>query len=177
VRKVALSIALAALTRAQTLDSEKRAEFEVASVKPTATQDGSLAVDFQPGGGFTPRNLTVQNLLRDAYELQDYQISGGTGWMTSAGFDIQARAAASTVEPTREQVRKMIQALLADRFHLALHRETRQLPIYALVVGKTGPKLRAADSSAMPARILKMGQLITEKMSMTTLANLLTDGV
>jgi uncharacterized protein (TIGR03435 family) len=58
--------------------------------------------------------------------------------MDSAGFDIQARAGASTSEPTREQVLKMIQALLADRFHLTLHRETRELPIYALVVGKNG---------------------------------------
>jgi uncharacterized protein (TIGR03435 family) len=173
MKKVALSIAMATLTLAQTPGSENRAEFEVASIKPTATQ-GSFTVDFLPGGGFSTRNVTVHNLLRTAYGLQDYQISGGPGWIDSAGFDIQARAAASTGEPPREQVLKMIQALLADRFHLALHRETRQLPIYALVVGKGGSKLQAADSNATPSRTLKMGQLITQKMSMTTLADLLT---
>jgi bla regulator protein blaR1 len=173
MKRVTLSIAMATLTLAQTPGSEKRVEFEVASVKLTATQ-GSFTVEFLPGGRFSARNFTVQNLLRNAYQLQDYQISGGPGWMDSAGFDIQARAAAFTSEPTPEDMRKMIQALLADRFRLTLHRETRQLPIYALVVGKNGPKLKVADSDAAPPRTIKMGELVTQKMSMTMLANLLT---
>ena len=159
--KLALSIALATLTLAQ--------EFEVASIKPTATKDGSFTFDFPPGGRFTGRNLTLQNLLRIAYELENYQISGGPSWINSAGFDIQAKAATGKAE-----VRQMVQSLLADRFQLAVHRETRQLPIYALVVGKTGPKLQPAASSAVPARSQKMGRLITPKMSMTELANILT---
>jgi uncharacterized protein (TIGR03435 family) len=174
MRKVALCVALAALTLAQTPASAKRAEFEVASIKPTATKDGSLTFDFPPGGRFSCRNLTVPHLLRIAYELQDYQISGGPGWIGSAGFDIEARAAASTDGLTHEQVREMLQALLADRFHLVLHRETRQLPIYALVAGKTRPRLQPADSSAAPFRGGKMGQLSAKKMSMTELANVLT---
>jgi len=174
MKKVALSIAMAALVLAQTPGSEKRAEFEVASIKPTATGDGSFTYDFPPGGRFSGRNLTVQNLLRIAYGLQNYQISGGPAWIASAGFDIQATATAGTVELSREQVLQMLQALLADRFHLAMHRETRQLPVYDLVVGKTGPRLEAADSSAAPAKEqLKMGQLVTHKMSMTALANIL----
>jgi uncharacterized protein (TIGR03435 family) len=171
MKRVTLSIAMAALTLAQTPGSEKRAEFEVASVKPTATQ-GSFTFDFPPGGRFSGRNLTVQNLLRIAYGLQDYQISGGPGWIDSAGFDIQARAAASTSEPTREQVREMIQALLADRFHLVVHRETRQLPIYALVVGKGGPRLQAADTDVGPPKSM-LGQMVVRRMSMTTLGNIL----
>jgi len=171
MKKVALSVAMAALTLAQTPGSEKRAEFEVASIKPTTTE-GSFTVNFPPGGRFSARNLTVQNLLRNAYGLQDYQISGGPGWITTAGFDIEARAGAGGGEPPREQVLQMIQALLADRFHLALHRENRQLPIYALVVGKTGPKLQAADSSVGGTKTM-LGQLIVKKMSMTSLAEIL----
>jgi uncharacterized protein (TIGR03435 family) len=174
MKKVALSIAMATLTLAQPPGSEKRAEFEVASIKPTATKDGSFTFDFPPGGRFSGRNLAVQNLLRIAYELQDYQISGGQGWISSAGFDIEARAAAGTGELPGKQVREMVQSLLADRFHLALHRETRPLPIYALIVGKTGPKLQAADSDAASNWSQKMGQLITQKMSMTALASILT---
>jgi uncharacterized protein (TIGR03435 family) len=178
VRNVALSIAMAALTLAQRPASEKRAEFEVASIKPTATKDGSLTVGFPPGGRFSARNLTFKQLLPNAYGMQDYQISGGPGWITSEGFDIEARAAAGPGDLPREQVREMVQSLLADRFHLALHRETRQLPIYALVIGntggKTGPKLQAADGSAAPDRGQKMGQLSTQRMSMTALANILT---
>jgi uncharacterized protein (TIGR03435 family) len=160
MNKVALSIAMATLTLAQ---------FETASIKPTATKDGSFTFDFPPGGRFTGRNLTLQNLLRIAYELQDYQISGGPSWSNSAGFDIQAKAPTGTGE-----VRQMVQSLLAERFHLALHRETRQLPIFVLVAGKSGPKLQPAVSNAAPARSQKMGQLITPKMSMTELANILT---
>jgi uncharacterized protein (TIGR03435 family) len=173
MKKVALSMAMATLTLAQTPDSEKRAAFEVASIKPTSTE-GSFTIDFRPGGRFFARNFTVQNLLRMSYAVQDYQISGGPGWINSAGFDIEASPDAAAGEPPHEQVLQMIQALLADRFQLSVHRETRQLPIYALVVGKTGPKLQAADSSAEASRTLKMGQLITPKMDMTTLANLLT---
>jgi uncharacterized protein (TIGR03435 family) len=72
----------------------------------------------------------------------------------------------------------MIQAMLADRFHLAMHRETRLLPIYALVVvktgpGKTGPKLQAADSNVGRPKTM-LGQMIVQRMSVTTLADILT---
>jgi uncharacterized protein (TIGR03435 family) len=173
MKKVALSIVMAALMPAQTPGPDKKAEFEVASIKPTATMDGSLTSDFTPGGGFTCRNLTVQVLLRIAYEVQDYQFSGGPGWIASTGFDIQARAAAGTGERSRQQVLQMLQSLLADRFHLVLHRETRQLPVYNLVVGKTGPRLQAADSTASSNFSQKMGHLNTRKMSMKTLGELL----
>jgi uncharacterized protein (TIGR03435 family) len=172
MKKVALSIAMATVTLAQTPGSEKRAEFEVASIKPTATKDGSFTYDFPPGGRFSGRNLTVHNLLRIGYGLQDYQILGGPDWMTSAGFDIQARADAGKGELSREQVLQMVQALLADRFHLAVHRETRQLPIYALVVVKTGPRLQAADSNVGQTKTT-LGQLIVQKMSMASLASIL----
>src|SRR6185312_14828090 len=124
---LALSIATATLMLAQMPGSDQKAKFEVASIKPTTTVDGSLAMDFLPGGGLSVRNMTVFDLLRSAYELQGYQIVGASGWLNSAGFDIQAKAPAGAGEPSREQVRKMLQSLLADRFHLASHRETRQL--------------------------------------------------
>jgi uncharacterized protein (TIGR03435 family) len=171
--KVALAIAIVSLALAQTPEPAQRSEFEVASVKATGTTDGSLSVDFLPGGGFSARNLTVQQLLRNVYQVEDYQISGGPPWMNSAGFDIQARAAAGSPEPTREQVRKMIQALLANRFHLALHRETRELPMYALLVARNGPKLQEANDSARPGKTM-LGQIVTRKMSLATLASILT---
>jgi uncharacterized protein (TIGR03435 family) len=166
VKQIALTIAMTSLLLAQ-------AKFEVASVKPTSTRDGSLAVNFLPGGGFSARNLTAQDLMRNAYGVEGYQISGAPPWMTSVGFDIQAKAPAGPIEPTREQVKKMIQTLLADRFHLTLHRETRQLPIFALVVGKTGPRLHEADNSPGPT-ITKLGKIVVRKMSMATLASILT---
>ena len=172
MKRLALSIALAAVTLAQAPDGEKRAEFEVASVKPTATQDGSLAVHFPPGGRFSIRNLTLKQLLQTAYAVQAYQISGGPGWITSAGFDIEARAGAGTEDLSRAQVLRMVQTLLADRFQLALHRETRLLPVYALIVGKTGSRLQPADTNLGPPQT-RMGQMVVRKMSMTEFANIL----
>lgn len=174
MRNVVLAMVIAALALAQTPVAEKAAEFEVASVKPTATRDGSLSADFQPGGGFACRNLNLENLLRTAYQVEPYQLVGAPNWKTSAGFDIQAKAARSAVDPTRDEVRKMLQALLADRFHLILHRETRDLPIYALVAAKGGPKLEAAESGASSNGTLKMGHLATKKMTMASLASILT---
>jgi len=168
MKTIGLSIAVAALALAQT----SGAKFEVASIRPTATQ-GSLTINFPPGGRFSAKNLTVDLLLRIAYGLEDYQIAGGPGWTASAGFDIEARAGAGAGEVSHEQVLKMIQALLADRFQLVSHRETRQLPVYNLVVGKTGPRMQAADSNAETDRTMKMGQLAVEKMSMNILAKIL----
>jgi uncharacterized protein (TIGR03435 family) len=172
VKYFALSIALATLTLAQTPSSEKRSELDVASIKPTATQDGSLKVDLPPGGRFSARNLTLKQLLQNAYAMQDYQISGGPSWITSVSFDIEARAGTGTAEAPREQVLRMVQTLLTDRFRLALHRETRQLPIYSLVVGKSGHRLHAADSNVGRNKTM-LGQLIVRKMNMTTLADIL----
>jgi uncharacterized protein (TIGR03435 family) len=150
-----------------------QAKFEVASIKPADPQ-GPLRIDFSPGGRFSARGVTVKILLRNAYGLQDYQVSGGPGWVSTAFFDIEARADAGVGEPSREQVLKMIGALLEDRFKLASHRETAQLPIYTLVAGKSGAKLKAAESGAEPTRSFRLGQLTTQKMSMTELANILT---
>jgi uncharacterized protein (TIGR03435 family) len=166
MKKLALSILIATLAQP--------ADFEVASIKPTSTRDGSFTTNFAPGGRFSCRNMDLQKLLRIAYELQDYQISGGPPWFTSAGFDIQAKAAATSVEPTREQMRAMLQALLTDRFHLALHRETRQLPIYALVVVKSGPKLQAAAPNAPQTNSSRLGHILTQRMSIAELASILT---
>lgn len=171
MKTIAMSIAMAALTLAQTPVSEKAAKFEVASIKPTATQ-GSFTVNMPPGGRFSGKNLTIQNLLRMAYGLQDYQISGGPDWINSAGFDIDAKAAAGEDVP-RDQVLEMIQSLLADRFSLVLHRETQEVPVYNLVVGKNGVRIQTADSGAEPDRTLRMGHLNAHKTSMANLAVLL----
>ncbi len=172
MKTVATFIALATLMSAQTPEGGPLIAFEVASVKPSTTT-GSFSVNFPPGGRFSGRNLTVWNLMRMAYHLQDYQIQGAPAWADSSGYDIEARAAAGQGEPPREEMLKMIQALLAERFHLAMHRETRQLPVYDLVVGKVGPKLKPADSSASSDGTVRMGQLATQKMSMALLTSIL----
>jgi bla regulator protein blaR1 len=120
--------------------------FEVASVKPHKSDDQRVTMVAQPGGRFTATNITLPFLIRTAYRLQDDQISGGPDWLASDRFDIVAKAEDS-VPPT--QLLSMIQTLLADRFKLALHHDTKELPIYALVLarsdGTLGSQLRRND--------------------------------
>jgi uncharacterized protein (TIGR03435 family) len=138
--------------------------FEVASVKPNNSGDGRVMFANQPGGRFTATNVTLKLLIRNAYQLQDFQIVGGPNWINSDHFDIVAKAEEGTppetpsldrTGPTRIQL--MIRALLADRFQLVAHNENRELPIYALVLarsdGKLGPELRKSevDCAAMSA--------------------------
>jgi uncharacterized protein (TIGR03435 family) len=102
-------------------------------------------------GNFRAENLSLVELIHWAYEMPETRILGAAGWANSTYFDIDAKADPSidqqlhnlTSEAGRKQKEEMVQALLADRFGLVVHFETRELPTYALVVAKGGPKLGA----------------------------------
>jgi uncharacterized protein (TIGR03435 family) len=132
--------------------------FEVASIKPNNSGDGRVMLGMQPGR-FTATNVTLRMLIRNAYQLQDYQITGGPAWLGSDHFDVIAKmpegyqptpgpppAAGSAPTP----IQLMMRALLADRFKLAIHNETKESPIYALIVarsdGKLGPQLKKSET-------------------------------
>lgn len=137
-RGIAAFILAAGLSFAQTQPS-----FEVASIKPSNSADRRPLFNSQPGL-FRASNVTVSRLIQLAYGIKDFQISGGPGWLRSDLFDINAKHESSA---TREQFGAMLQSLLADRFQLALHRDTREMPVYALVVAKNGPKIRQVSES------------------------------
>jgi uncharacterized protein (TIGR03435 family) len=117
--------------------------FEVASVKPAI--DRARGKDFRiaPGGRLTVTNQPLVTLIRQAYGVARYQISGGPGWLDAERFDIDAKAAG---DPSRERMMAMLQTLLADRFKLKVHRETREGPVFALTVAKSGSKLKQPQS-------------------------------
>jgi uncharacterized protein (TIGR03435 family) len=123
--------------------------FDVASIRPSATPQGkglpSLREDINTSPDtLTMRNVTLTTAIRYAYKLSVYEISGTAG-LTDARYDIVAKAAAPAAAPIPEdQLRLMLQALLAERFKLAFHRQAQDISGYALVVGKNGPKLTAA---------------------------------
>jgi uncharacterized protein (TIGR03435 family) len=130
--------------------------FEVASIKPNNSGDGRVMMGLQPGGRFTATNVPLRLLIRNAYQLQDFQIVGAPSWIASERYDIVAKAedgappetpSLDRTGPNRNQL--MIRALLAERFQLVAHNETRELPIYALVVargdGKLGPDLHKSE--------------------------------
>jgi bla regulator protein blaR1 len=127
--------------------------FEVATIKPS--QPGATGIRaFGPKGAdrFLAMNVTVKDLIDFAYTIDDdRQVVGLSGWMISKRYDIDAKvgdaevAAISKLPPSYNSYRFMQQALLADRFKLKVHCETRLLPIYALVVAKGGPKLKSSE--------------------------------
>ena len=117
-------------------------QFEVASVKPAAPDQRGTFIRLAPGGRLDVTNMPVKEMIAIAWRIQPFQISGSPGWLESARFDISAKPEDGAKQ---SEVPAMLQALLADRFQLMFHRETKELPIYALVVAnkdaKLGPKL------------------------------------
>lgn len=128
---------------------DKPPAFEVASVKPSARTRGpdyNNRFTFNPAG-FTGRNTTLKGLAAEAYHLQLEQVVGPK-WIAENEYDIDAKAGAAA---TRDQLALMLRALLADRFKLVQHRETRQMLAYELVVDKGGPKIHAFQEGDTPS--------------------------
>jgi len=136
--------------------------FDVASVKPNKSGGMGVRIMFQPGGRFTADNITLKFLIRLAYDVQEFQISGGPPWINSDRYDVEAKAGGSpegdmrTMTEEQRQAdlarrRQMIQALLKDRFQLTLHKESKDAPIYALVVAKNGPKMKELPPAPPPS--------------------------
>lgn len=134
-------------------------QFEVASIKPNKSGDNRVMMSVQPGGRFTATNVTLRMMIRNAYQLQEFQITGGPSWIADERFDIVAKAetgdtmgdpfrAEQSGQPSRGQL--MIRALLAERFKLVVHNEDKEMPIYALVLarsdGKLGPQLKTSEA-------------------------------
>ncbi len=134
--------------------AEPKLEFEVASIKPSALP-GRGVIRLGPQGGpgsgdpgrVTYTFSTIRDLIVDAYSVKRNQISGGPNWLDSERFDIVAKVPAGA---TKEQVKVMLQNLMAERFKLTLHRENKELPMYALVVGAKGPKLKDSTVTDTP---------------------------
>jgi uncharacterized protein (TIGR03435 family) len=133
--------------------AENSPSFEVASVKPAAPITGNAIRVMMRGGPGSPdpgqitySNVTVKNVLMNAYGVKGFQISG-PGWLDSERYDIVAKLPRGA---TKAEFMAMLQNLLAERFKLTLHREKKDLPMYALVVGKNGPKMKEAVDEPAP---------------------------
>jgi uncharacterized protein (TIGR03435 family) len=131
-------ISLACLCCAAVAQTRPSPSFDVASVKLSDMKAGSWC-RFLPGGRLEAVSW-IKQLVQIAYGVEDYQVVGGPGWFTSDRYDIQAKA--ENPDAGKSEMLLMLQSLLADRFKLKLHTETREFPGFHLVFDKSGPKLR-----------------------------------
>jgi uncharacterized protein (TIGR03435 family) len=126
--------------------SADRPRFAVASIKrnqssPAPNSKGApMGAGYRSGGRFVAGNAPVTFLIQRSYAVQDFQVVGGPAWISNDGYDIEAKPESNT---DQKRMWLMVQALLADRFKLSMHRETKDLPVYDLQAVKSGPKLPA----------------------------------
>jgi uncharacterized protein (TIGR03435 family) len=128
-------------------DTGPKPAFEVASIKRNVSGGDNASMRALPGGRVTVTNNSLFNLIRNAYQLQRYQMTGGPDWIDKDKWDIVAKAEG---DPSPQQMLPMVGTLLIDRFKLVAHRETRDAPIYALVLaksdGRLGPQLKPSST-------------------------------
>ena len=140
---------LAALTilRIVPILAQTAPAFEVASVKPTAAEPGSSSGVATGKGRVTGRNVTLKRCIRSAYDVPESQVFGGPKWVDEDRYDIDAKAAGPAGD---HDMMPMLRTLLAERFKLVFHRETKPMPVFALVVGKGGSKMKEVETPAAP---------------------------
>ena len=164
VAALALSVTFAAagVLRGQAPAPAPAQKFDVASVKPNK-DGGPSSVRVTPGGMLTVTNNNLRNIIRNAWNITNDQIVDGPDWIDSDRFDITAKASAPFKQ--QEEARAMLQALLGERFGLKAHMETRELPVYLLVLarkdGTLGPQMKKGeiDCAALMASVTAGGKM------------------
>ena len=150
------------------------AQFQVAAIKPNRSGDPASTWKISPGE-LVMRNITLKQLVQIAYDVRDYSMSGPT-WLDSERFDINAKTPSEIAATKDSQQRGVLfrgamQALMADRFKLVVHHETRTVPAYALVVAKGGLKVKPVEADGGWNETTNKGKLTATKMSMDRLGD------
>jgi uncharacterized protein (TIGR03435 family) len=166
--------------------------FDVATIKPMAPGPRNSFGVMDTPDGLNGSAATLSGLVRAAYGIAPNRVSGGPGWTNDERYDIQAKMSAAdaeamkTLPPAEQKIRRqqMLQALLADRFKLKAHFETKQVPMFDLVVTKDISKLKVATTDAnthlnkdgTPMTDIRRGKDSTDftQMSMSSFANFLS---
>lgn len=149
--------------------------FEVAAIKLNISGDGSSHINTTDGSVFM-RNVSLRSIIEQAYDLKRYTLSA-PDWTNSQHFDINARA---TGKVKQEELRLMLQSLLAERFALKFHRESKEMSAYALLPAKNGFKLKPVEGSGSGINSSNgagKAQAKCKHVSMPRLADFLSDRV
>jgi uncharacterized protein (TIGR03435 family) len=166
-------------------DQSARA-FDVATVKPVEPDDPRTSIEL-PGDRLIA-NATLKALIGFAYDVQDRDIAAGPGWVGSIVYHVEGKSASLLQQNALPQIRQMLQSLLADRFRLVIHRQTREEPVYQLLLARGGAKFKpsaeklpphlgnargrisgAAADTGMLARMLsgRLGRPVVDKTGLT----------
>jgi uncharacterized protein (TIGR03435 family) len=140
--------AIVALGAAQVLAQTRVPAFEVATIKPSGAGSPPQSIRRLPGGRFVTSNTPLPMLIAWAYGVDDGRLFGVPKGLDGRGFDVVAKASES--EPAQGQMQLMMRTLLAERFTLVVHRETRDLTAYEMVNDTSGPKVRVVDAGDRP---------------------------
>jgi uncharacterized protein (TIGR03435 family) len=138
--------------------------FEVASIKPNVSETGHSDTDVD-GNLLRMKNVTLKACITWAFRVTDAQVSGPE-WLESEHFDVVAKTDSGKPKP------EMLQAVLADRFKMETHQETKDLTVYELVFTKKGPRLKKADPGEGDTTS-RRGHLTAQRTSMQGLARFL----
>jgi len=125
-------------------ESRPDLQFEVVSIKPATPQLGGGRINPLPGGQtYCAQAITVKSIVMLMYKLKPEQISGGPAWIDHEVYDIEAKAARPS---SLDDLHAMFKNLLASEFKLKLHKETKEGPVYALIVDKSGLKMKVNET-------------------------------
>jgi uncharacterized protein (TIGR03435 family) len=150
-------------------------QFDVATIKPYTLHDGNFMMRSSPGGRFNAVGVPLRMLMMWAYNLKAYQFLGAPPWTGTELWEVHARAEGVDRRLRSDEERVALRALLENRYRMKVHRETRELAVYALVVAtKNGAKLRPPTGQQFRVRP-SWGQMTAEKASMAMLANELSN--
>jgi uncharacterized protein (TIGR03435 family) len=156
---------------AQSISIIQPSVIEVATVK--ASKPDATGINNHFGRElFSYTNVDLQTLIETIYRLKDYQVLNAPGWLRSERWDIQAKTTGPT---TMRQKLDALKLLIAERFHLKFHHDTRDLPVYSLVVAKNGPKILKSDNTDnVPGGISNSsGKIVGHKCEISMLADFL----
>jgi uncharacterized protein (TIGR03435 family) len=167
-------ILIAALTAALAQSPTSSKAFDVVSIKPSAPDEhNSFMAQRLPGGSLRLIGAPLRMMIMRAYDVKAFQLSGGPDWVRSDRWDVLAKAEGVEDRLTLAQERPMLQALLADRFQMKVHIETKELPVYALTVEKNGSKL-VPSTGTQPQFRNGNGTLIAKKVGIAALVTWLS---
>jgi uncharacterized protein (TIGR03435 family) len=159
----------APLPKIPPMTADANPSFEVATIKPSKPGRLGRGINLRPPD-IVVVNYTLLDMVSVAYNVQATQVVGGPTWMSSDKYDVNGKPDTPGV-PSFDQAKMMLQKLLADRFQLKFHRETKKMSAYLLTVAKGGPKMRKGDPNGEPGIVFRqLGVLAVTNSTMDEFA-------